>query len=139
MANRPEQRSGELYRNGGNRPRPGPDLGQPEAKLFRSIVASKPADWFSPATAVLLTRFVKTSVYAEKVQDELENLPIGSPEAAVLVRQLAALNTNLCTLASKMRLSQQAASSPRSIGRNNEAASLIGSPLIGGSARGLRQ
>jgi hypothetical protein len=73
------------------------------------------------------------------VQDELDIEPVGSPRAAVLVRQLAAFNISLGSLGSKMRLTQQAGISPRSIGRNNEAASLINSPLIGGRASTLRQ
>jgi hypothetical protein len=131
----PEHRSGELYRNGFDPPKPPSDLRQPEKALWTAIAASRPVDWFTPATMRLLRRFVRMAIYAEKLHDALDTAPIGSAAAVGLLRQVIACNGSLGILASKMRLSAQVTISARSTGRMAERGSLImADPLLGGHA-----
>jgi hypothetical protein len=131
-----ENRSGELYRNRNNLLRTPRNLTKTERDLFRAILASKPADWFSPATAILLTRYVRTAGLAERLHAALDLAPIGSPEAALFLRQVMAANASLGTLANRMRLSQQVSISARSTGRMSERGSVV-DELIGTKIRQL--
>jgi hypothetical protein len=65
----------------------------------------------------LLRRYVRTAISAEKIHDKLDLTPVGSAEAAALLRQVIASNASLGGLAAKMRLSTQVTVTPRSTGR----------------------
>jgi hypothetical protein len=134
MANRSaEARGADLWRNGANPPRPPAHLTRPAKILWRQIISERPSDWFTPSTARLLLRYVRTCIHAEKLADALDLLPIGSPEAERLLKQVLLANTSLGTLAAKMRLTQQVAITARSTGRMSERGSAA-HELLGGAA-----
>jgi hypothetical protein len=133
----PENRAGELYRNGLNPPQPPPELHAPEADLWRTICASLPSDWFTPATQRLLLRYVRLAIYGEELHDALDKEPIGTVRAADLLRQVLAVTSSLGGLAAKMRLSTQVTVTARSTGKMARTAMpirAIGAEPLGGRA-----
>jgi hypothetical protein len=136
----PEHLSGRLYKAGFNPPKPPADLGGPECDLWKSIVEGLPPDWFNAASLRLLTRFVRTAIYAELVHDALNSEAVGSPEAADLLKQVIAVNGSCGNLAAKLRLSTQVTMTARSTGRMNERRSSFNDDeLLTPGLIGLRQ
>ena len=105
-------------------PVPPRDLDQAAANLWRAIAQDRPADWFTPATLRLLQRFCRTSVYAERLHDALDDEPIGGNRAVVLFKQIVAANAALGIMAAKMRLSTQATIDGRSSKAGERASGL---------------
>jgi hypothetical protein len=103
-----EERAATAYRAGGRPPAPPSGLDPAAAKLWRAIAASRPVEWFSPATLRLLRRFCRTAIYAERLHDALDAARVGGPDAADLLKQVLATNASLGILAAKMRLTTQA-------------------------------
>jgi hypothetical protein len=95
-------------------PEPPCDLGDAEAELWREIAADRPVDWWNPASLRLLRRFCRTAVYAERLHDALDDELIASDTSVLVFKQILAANASLGILASKMRLSTQAAMDGRS-------------------------
>jgi hypothetical protein len=104
-----------------------------------AIVRERPADWFTPATARLLRRYVRLAIYSEKLHDLLDAQPVGSEKAGQLLAQTIAVTSSLGVLAAKMRLSTQVVVSARSTGKMAQQGSPIAlDPLIGTKLRAPR-
>ena len=128
-----EQRAAELWRIGYDPPPPPSSLSPPARKLWKEIAASKPADYWTPTLCILLRRFCRTAEFAEVINNRLDDLLPGDPEALALGRQVTAANASLGSLAVRMRLSAQNTITPHSREQINEGG-ILDHPLIGGHA-----
>lgn len=97
-----------------------------EAALWKSVVATKPADWFTEDSHPLLVAYCRASVMADQLSKEIDMLPkldaITEDNAALavklfgmrkdLLKSRSAEVDKLVSLARSMRLSQQARMRP---------------------------
>jgi hypothetical protein len=101
------------------RPAPPSNLNKPQADLWRSIVADMPAGWFRSGDALLtmFCRHADTGNWLSKLIDaeprDLANLQRLDRLLAMRARETQMVSS----LATRMRLTQQARISPRSAGR----------------------
>jgi phage terminase small subunit len=88
--------------------RPPPSLAEPEAKLFRQIVANCAYDHFQQSDLPLLARYCEASILAERAAQELREAPVvgGKPSPWLPVREKA--TRELVALSMRLRLSPQA-------------------------------
>jgi hypothetical protein len=87
------------------------DLTAEQANIWRAVVNSEPADWFSPSTAPLLVQYCRHIVHASRlarwIERELEN-PDSTVESMEKLTAMEEKQSRIITvLATKMRLSQQ--------------------------------
>ena len=88
--------------------------GMPKAQreLWGAVVGSKPADWFGPDNAPLLVEYVRAVDMANKLESQLDTLMATGDVAAGELRSLLNMrdkeSRRVTSLATKMRLSQQA-------------------------------
>lgn len=112
----------------GRRYAPPKTLSDVEAKVWKSVVATKPADWFSEDSHPLLVAYCRSTVMADKIAVELDSLEATVAAATLggdgmagltaltltvkmrkeLLAQRNAEVDKLVSLARSMRLSQQA-------------------------------
>jgi hypothetical protein len=108
------------------------ELSEEEAEVWNAIVAAEPADWFSASTRPLLTQYCRHIVAARKTAFLLRALQAeiasacGAPGANALAEMLGAAKAldrlqkmqdresrAIATLATKMRITQQATTNHR--------------------------
>lgn len=99
-----EARAASAYAVGGRHPPPPKDLFPEEAKLWRDIVKAKPLGWFDAGSLPLLAQYCRSVPIAIKAAEEAR----GSVDKDA-ISNLAKLNTSIAMLATKLRLSVQAA------------------------------
>jgi hypothetical protein len=93
------------------------DLSDEEVEVWSSVVNTFSADWFTPATAPLLAQYCRHAVHARRIAELLDksmcdpDMPIDAYKA-LLDLQLKQ-SAMLATLATKMRISQQATTNHR--------------------------
>jgi hypothetical protein len=106
-----EGRSGAFFRAGAARAEAPKHLSKEAATLWLAITACKPADYFDPASAVLLEEYVEVAVQARALHQHLARLrkADGWSEAAATERRWLRLRSRLAGLAQKLRLTPQAA------------------------------
>jgi hypothetical protein len=106
----PEARGAAAFRAGGAPLEP-PHLSKEAAALWLQVTACKPPDWFDPASAVLLEEFCEVSTHLRALYQHLARLrEVGAwAEAAVTERRWLRVGARLTTLATKLRLTPQAA------------------------------
>ena len=107
----------------GHRPSPPPELTAPEAKVWKAIVASTPAGWFTPAQEPLLVVYCRHVVTGDQLSaminkskpdwTTMEGLRSHSRLLGMRLRETSAM----LSLATRMRLTQQARIEPRTAGR----------------------
>lgn len=96
----------------GERPAPPSTLTEREAELWREIVSSLPADWFSAGSLPLLAEYVRSAAFGEALALELGRYK-GIPKGKAFVRYEKIRRTQaqnaarIQALARSMRLSQQ--------------------------------
>lgn len=88
------------------------DLNDEETEIWAAVVNSQPADWFSPATVPLLTQYCRAVVQARRVAELIEKAT-ADPELTVkdydrLLKMQVRQSASVASLATKMRISQQA-------------------------------
>lgn len=98
----------------GHWPEPPERLTEAQAEAWRSIVATKPADWFGPDTYPLLVEYIRATEQADLLAKELEEFDPewlrdedGLERYEKMNRLVDAKSTSMARLATKMRLSQQ--------------------------------
>jgi phage terminase small subunit len=93
-------------------------LSQPEAQLFRDLIAACDRRHFRPSDLPLLCRYVEAAVLAEQAAKELREhgAVVDGKASAWLVVQEKSVRT-LTALSLRLRLSPQARLSNRSVGR----------------------
>lgn len=93
------------------------DLNDEETEVWASVVNTFDADWFTPATVPLLAQYCRHAVHARRIAELLDKsmsdpeMPIGAYAALLKVQR--AESAMLATLATKMRISQQATTNHR--------------------------
>lgn len=108
-----EARSAAGFRSGGGEYAAPPEtLNIREQEIWNSIIRSKPADWFDAGSLLLLARYCVGMNQAEKLEEILRATP--TEDAKRLETRVITLYGSLVTLATKLRLSVQAAVDRRS-------------------------
>jgi hypothetical protein len=84
---------------------------QDEAELWRSIVATKPVDWFQQDSAPLLTEYVRSKVMCDRLAEMLKELNPDTMKGLLDMRDKE--SRRLASLACKLRLTQQSRYTPQ--------------------------
>ena len=105
----------ELHR----RPDPPEHLGEDAVKVWRAVVNSLPADWFSPGTLPLLAAMCGLTISQRYTLRALQAAERGDKEFdreswEKLQRQLGEVSGRIATLATRMRLTPQSRYGARS-------------------------
>jgi phage terminase small subunit len=94
--------------------RPPPTLSQPEAALFKQLVADCLPGFFKDSDAPLLARYCEAAILAERSTAELRRAPVtddGRPSPWLYVREKAV--REMVALSLRLKLSPQSRKSPR--------------------------
>lgn len=93
------------------------DLSDEETEIWASVVNTFQADWFTPATVPLLVQYCRHAVHARRIAELLDksmsdpDMPVDGYRA--LLKMQRDESAMLATLATKMRISQQATTNHR--------------------------
>lgn len=105
----------------GQWPEPPERLTEAQATMWRSVVATKPHDWFGPDTYPLLVEYIRATEQADVLSKQLEEFDPewlkdddGLARYDRISRLADAKASSLARLATKMRLSQQSRYSEKS-------------------------
>ena len=94
------------------RQKPPRELTDEEVRVWRAVVSSEPADWFSPSTSPLLAQYCRHVVHTKRIAEMIEratcdpNLAVTDYERLLKMQQRE--SQSVAMLAMKMRLAQQA-------------------------------
>jgi hypothetical protein len=127
-----EARSAVAFHAGAGPPVPPEALTDAEKMIWRAIVSSKPIGWFDPGSLQLLEQYCGTLIEAKAVLADLRKAPEKAKRS--LRMELNHLNTSCCMLATKLRLSVQAAIDRRSKMLDEKNDSTAEDKLLGGKA-----
>ncbi|WP_404861853.1 hypothetical protein [Georhizobium sp. MAB10] len=108
-----------------NRQRAPHELNDEETEVWAAVVDSWPADWFSPSNVPLLTQYCRHVVQARRIAELIEKAT-SDPELSVkdydrLLKVQERESRTIASLATKMRISQQATSNHRGNQKNIQA------------------
>ena len=103
--------------------RPPHELNDEETEVWAAVTSSEAADWFSPSTAPLLAQYCRHVVQARRVAELIEKAT-SDPELSIqdydrLLHMQERESRAVASLATKMRISQQATTNHR--GNKNPA------------------
>ena len=105
------------------------DLDTFEASVWADVVGNLPKDWFGPETAALLVAYCRHSKMAKMIDDELGDLDPSTLKTDEGLKRLDKLGTMrdkqtrvIVSLATKMRLTQQATRHPETAGTAKRSA-----------------
>jgi phage terminase small subunit len=119
----------------GQRPEPPTVLSESEADIWRSVVATKPHDWFTPDTFPLLEEYCRQSVQADQLAVEQARFKGKIPTHKDKFARYKAIGKMrretagvLLSLATKMRLSQQSRYGARAASTAHDKAGSAGKP-----------
>lgn len=107
------------------RQRPRYDLTDEEVEIWAAVVSTEPADWFSRSNTPLLAQYCRHVIHARRVAELIERAT-GDPDLLVgdydrLLKMQERESRAIASLATKMRVSQQATTNHR--GNKRPAAS----------------
>lgn len=107
------------------RQRPPHDLSDEEVEVWSAVVNSEPADWFSPGNVPLLSQYCRHTIHARRIAELIERAT-ADPELAVsaydrLLKMQDRESRAIASLATKMRISQQATTNHRGNKKPNAA------------------
>lgn len=93
------------------------DLTDEETEVWVAIVNVMPADWLSPATAPIMTQYCRHAIHARRVAELIE-AKTGDPDLPIeeydrLLKMQERESRAIASLATKMRLTQQATTNHR--------------------------
>lgn len=97
--------------------RPSYDLTDEETEVWVAVTENWPADWFTPATAPLLTQYCRHTIRARQIAELIEKAT-GDPDLAIkdfdrLLKMQERESRAIASLATKMRISQQSTTNHR--------------------------
>jgi hypothetical protein len=106
------------------RQKPPHDLQDEEVEVWAAVVGAEPADWFSPSTVPILAQYCRHVVHARRVAELIEKATSDlhpetkQPSLTVsdydrLLKMQERESRAIATLATKMRISQQATTNHR--------------------------
>jgi hypothetical protein len=99
------------------RQRPPHDLSDEEVEVWSAVVNSEPADWFSPGNVPLLSQYCRHTIHARRIAELIEratadpDLPVSAYDR--LLKMQDRESRAIASLATKMRISQQATTNHR--------------------------
>lgn len=99
------------------RQRPPHDLSDEEVEVWSAVVNSEPAGWFSPGNVPLLSQYCRHTIHARRIAELIEratadpNLPVSAYDR--LLKMQDRESRAIASLATKMRISQQATTNHR--------------------------
>jgi hypothetical protein len=100
------------------------DLTEDQAQLWRDVISHKPADWFGPDTYPLLAAYCKACADFARISELVDKFDMACladdddlKRYDKLTQIQDRLSRAMATLATKMRLTQQAKILPRGAGR----------------------
>nr|CAD6417822.1 hypothetical protein REQ54_01755 [Rhizobium sp. Q54] len=98
------------------------ELTDEETEVWFHVVNSWPADWFTPATVPLLAQYCRHVIQARRIAELIERAT-GDPELSVsdydrLLKIQERESRAIASLATKMRISQQATTNHRGNQKN---------------------
>lgn len=93
------------------------DLTDEETEVWAAVVNTEPADWFSPSSAPILAQYCKHVINARRVSELIEQAT-SDPELSIqdydrLLKMQERESRAISSLATKMRISQQATTNHR--------------------------
>lgn len=93
------------------------ELNDEETEVWFAVVNTQPADWFDAGTAPLLTQYCRHVIQARRVAELIEKAT-GDPELSIkdydrLLKVQQRESASISSLATKMRISQQATTNHR--------------------------
>lgn len=98
----------------GQRIEPPADLTEAESRYWRDVVETKPADWWKADTAMLLKAYCRAAVQHDAISATINALPqrrlkteSGWAKYERMRKTQATTSGEMCTLATKMRLTPQ--------------------------------
>jgi hypothetical protein len=98
----------------GQRPEPPADLNEKQADIWRSVVATKPADWFAPDSFPLLVAYCRAIVVHHSISEQIDSFDmawLADDDGLKRYDKLASIQERqarlIASLATRMRLSQQ--------------------------------
>ena len=99
------------------RQKPPRELTDEEVRVWRAVVSSEPADWFSPSTSPLLAQYCRHVVHTKRIAEMIERAT-GDPNLAVtdyerLLKMQQRESQTAAMLATRMRLTQQSTTNHR--------------------------
>lgn len=99
------------------RQRPPHHLTDEEVEVWHSVVNSEPADWFTPGNAPMLAQYCRHVIQAHRIADLIERAT-GDPKLKItaydrLLKIQERESRCIASLATKMRISQQATTNHR--------------------------
>lgn len=107
------------------RQRPPHDLTDEEVEVWFAVVNDQAADWFSPSTVPMLAAFCRHAVQARRVAELIEKAT-SDPDLSIqdydrLLKMQERESRAISSLATKMRVSQQATTNHRGNKKPNAA------------------
>ena len=134
-----EERAASFYR-AGSKPAAPPRILSTRAKyIWRSIVNTKPVDWFDAGNFGLLADHCETQVLLEEVWARLRRYPVGSREGRALLGDLRTGRGNYLKSSQALRLTVQYAVERRSTMAGETQVSTTDALLGGASIRPFRK
>jgi hypothetical protein len=114
------------------RQRPPHDLSDEEVEIWAAVVATEPADWFSPSTVPLLAEYCRHVIHARRVAELIERATSDidrktkKPTLVLedydrLLKMQERESRAVAMLATKMRITQQSTTNHRGNKRPNVA------------------
>lgn len=135
-----EERAARAFRVGGKRPPAPAHLSTDAAATWRQIIAVKPLGWFDAGSLPLLELYCLTLERAHLVATRVAATDVSDKNAHGLEIRLMGLNASCATLATKLRLSVQAAvhRHSRMLDERGPGEGAAADPLLGGKVVRLR-
>jgi hypothetical protein len=102
-------------------------------KIWRTIVASKPVDWFDGATLEVLRYHVENVASAQSVSRVLRRVKPGSPEFRAIAGDMKSLSTSIAHSSRQLRLTVLVDVQGQKAGERGAAGAdddLIGGPAL---------
>ncbi len=93
------------------------DINDEETEVWVAVVEANPADWFNPSTRPLLSQYCRHVIQARRIAELIERAT-GDPTLSVtdydrLLKMQERESRAISSLATKMRISQQATTNHR--------------------------
>lgn len=100
-----------------DRQKPPHDLTDEETEIWAAVVNCEPADWFKPSTVPLLAQYCRHVIHARRIGELIEQAT-SDPELSIkdydrLLKMQERESRAMSSLATKMRISQQATTNHR--------------------------
>ncbi len=100
-----------------SRQKPPHELNDEEVEVWHGVVSTMPADWFDSSTVPLLSQYCRHAVQARRLAELIERAT-SSPDLMIedydrLLKMQQRESGAICSLATKMRITQQSTSNHR--------------------------